>query len=88
MDPQHLAEGETTHLLQTIPGIGLILAHVLRAEIGPLVERFPCRHTLHKAFIRRVSGTASPRLANSTGTCQLAAACRDFNPPPLPDRRR
>jgi len=27
-------------LLQTIPGIGLILAHVIRAEIGEL-ERFP-----------------------------------------------
>lgn len=43
---QHLEEDETTRLLQTIPGIGLILAHVIRAEIGQLVERFPSRRHL------------------------------------------
>lgn len=37
----HLKEDETTRLLETIPGIGQVLAHVIRAEIGELVERFP-----------------------------------------------
>ena len=43
---QHLEEDEITRLLQTIPGIGLILAHVIRAEIGQLAERFPSRRHL------------------------------------------
>jgi len=43
---QRLEEDEITCLLQTIPGIGLILAHVIRAEIGQLVERFPSRRHL------------------------------------------
>jgi transposase len=37
---QNLAEDEIVRLLQTIPGIGLILAHVIRAEVGQLDERF------------------------------------------------
>jgi transposase len=37
---RNLEEDEIVRLLQTIPGIGLILAHVIRAEIGEL-ERFP-----------------------------------------------
>lgn len=37
---QYLEEDEIVRLLQTIPGIGLILAHVIRAEIGEL-SRFP-----------------------------------------------
>jgi transposase len=43
---QHLEEDEITRLLKTIPGIGLILAHVIQAEIGQLVERFPSRRHL------------------------------------------
>lgn len=43
---QHLEEDKITQLLQTIPGIGLILSHVIRAEIGQLVERFPSRRHL------------------------------------------
>ena len=43
---QHLEEDSITQLLQTIPGIGLILSHVIRAEIGQLVERFPSRRHL------------------------------------------
>lgn len=42
----HLEEDEIVRLLQTIPGIGLILAHVIQAEIGQLVERFPSRRHL------------------------------------------
>jgi transposase len=41
-----LEEDELIRLLQTIPGIGLILAHVIRAEIGQLRERFPSRRHL------------------------------------------
>lgn len=36
----NLEEDEIVRLLQTIPGVGLILAHVIRAEIGEL-KRFP-----------------------------------------------
>ena len=43
---QHLEEDEITRLLQTIPGVGLILAHVIRAEVGQLSERFPSRRHL------------------------------------------
>jgi transposase len=43
---QHLEENEVTRLLKTIPGIGLILAHVIQAEIGQLAERFPSRRHL------------------------------------------
>jgi transposase len=43
---QHLEEDEIIRLLKTLPGIGLILAHVIRAEIGQLVERFPSRRHL------------------------------------------
>ena len=37
---KNLEEDEIVRLLMTIPGIGLILAHVIRAEIGQ-IERFP-----------------------------------------------
>lgn len=37
---RNLEEDEIVRLLQTIPGMGLILAHVIRAEIGELA-RFP-----------------------------------------------
>lgn len=43
---EHLAEDEIVRLLKTIPGIGLILAHVIRAEVGQLVERFASRRKL------------------------------------------
>jgi transposase len=37
---ENLEEDEIVRLLTSIPGIGLILAHVIRAEIGE-IERFP-----------------------------------------------
>jgi transposase len=37
---ENLDEDAVVRLLMTIPGIGLILAHVIRAEIGE-IERFP-----------------------------------------------
>jgi transposase len=42
----HLKTNETVQLLTTIPGIGLILAHVIYAEIGE-IERFPTRRHLN-----------------------------------------
>ncbi len=43
---KNLKADEVVELLATLPGIGLILAHVLRAEIGE-VERFPSRRHLN-----------------------------------------
>ena len=37
---QNLVTDETTRLLMTLPGVGSILAHIIRAEIGQLSERF------------------------------------------------
>jgi transposase len=37
---ENLEEDDLVQLLTTIPGVGLILAHVIRAEIGE-IERFP-----------------------------------------------
>lgn len=42
----HLQTDEAVQRLATIPGIGLILAHVLHAEIGE-IERFPSRRHLN-----------------------------------------
>lgn len=42
---ENLEEDEIVRLLTTIPGIGLILAHVIRAEIGE-IERFPTHRHL------------------------------------------
>jgi transposase len=42
----NLKVDETVRLLMTIPGIGLILAHVIYAEIGE-IERFPSRRHLN-----------------------------------------
>ena len=42
----HLKANETVQLLATIPGIGLILAHVISAEIGE-IARFPSRRHLN-----------------------------------------
>ena len=39
---QNLKEDQAVRLLKTIPGVGLILAHVIRAEIGQ-IDRFPSR---------------------------------------------
>jgi transposase len=40
---RNLQEDQVVRLLKTIPGIGLILAHVIRAEVGQLHERFASR---------------------------------------------
>ncbi len=68
---ENLQEDEVVVLLQTIPGIGLILAHVIRAEIGE-IERFPsARH------LRSYSGTAplSDDSADRHGKRHCGPAC-------------
>jgi transposase len=57
----HLKADETVRLLATIPGIGLILAHVIYAEIGE-IERFPSRRHLNSyAGLAPVSDDSADR---------------------------
>ncbi len=68
---KHLEEDEIVRLLQTIPGIGLILAHVIRAEVGE-ISRFPtARH------LRSYAGTAplSDDSADRHGIRHCSEAC-------------
>jgi len=69
---QHLEEDEITRLLKTIPGIGLILAHVIQAEIGQLAERFPSRR--HLASYAGLAPLADDS-ADRHGRRHIAAAC-------------
>jgi len=58
---EHLPADEITRLLTSLPGIGLILAHVLQAEIGQL-ERFPTvRHLASYAGLAPVSDDSADR---------------------------
>jgi len=69
---QHLEEDQITRLLKTIPGIGLILAHVIQAEIGQLTERFPSRkHLTSYAGLAPVANDSAER----HGRRHIAAAC-------------
>lgn len=69
---QHLEEDQITRLLKTIPGIGLILAHVIQAEIGQLVERFPSRrHLTSYAGLAPVADDSAER----HGKRHIAPAC-------------
>jgi transposase len=68
---KNLDEDETLRRLETIPGIGLILAHVIRAEIGEL-DRFPtARH------LRSYAGLAprSDDSADRHGQRHCSPAC-------------
>ena len=57
----HLKANEVIRLLATIPGIGLILAHVIYAEIGEM-ERFPSRRHLNSyAGLAPVSDDSADR---------------------------
>jgi transposase len=68
---ENLAVDEIVRLLMTIPGIGLILAHVIRAEIGE-IERFP-RH----GHLASYSGLApiSNETAGREGPRHCSTAC-------------
>jgi len=58
---ENLKEDEIVRLLMTIPGIGLILAHVIRAEIGES-ERFPtARHLASYAGLAPISDDTAGR---------------------------
>ncbi len=68
---KNIEEDEFVRLLQTIPGIGLILAYVIRAEIGE-ISRFPtARH------LRSYAGTApvSDDSADRHGVRHCSPAC-------------
>jgi transposase len=59
---ENLAEDSVVQNLRTIPGIGLILAHVIRAEIGQLVERFPnVKHLVSYAGLAPLSDDSADR---------------------------
>jgi transposase len=67
----NLETDETVRLLMTIPGIGVILAHVIRAEIGE-IERFPTvRHLASYAGLAPVSDDTAGR----EGPRHCSAAC-------------
>ena len=58
---ENLEEDDLVRLLMTIPGIGLILAHVIRAEIGE-IERFPTfRHLASYAGLAPMSDDTAGR---------------------------
>ncbi len=58
---EQLPANEVTGLLTSLPGIGLILAHVLQAEIGQ-IERFPtARHLVSYAGLAPVSDDSADR---------------------------
>jgi transposase len=68
---ENLEVDEIVRLLLTIPGIGLILAHVIRAEIGE-IERFPSQRHL-----ARYNGLAplSRQSADRDGPRHCSPAC-------------
>lgn len=58
---KHLANDEIVQLLGTLPGVGLILSHVLKAEIGQ-IERFPSyRHLTSYAGLAPMSDDSADR---------------------------
>jgi len=69
---EHLEADAIVRLLKTIPGIGLILAHVIRAEIGQLSERFPsAKHLTSYAGLAPLANDSADR----HGRRHIAAAC-------------
>lgn len=68
---KNLEVDEIVRLLMTIPGIGLILAHVIRAEIGE-IERFPSyRHLASYSGLAPISDETAGR----EGPRHCSAAC-------------
>ena len=58
---ENLEADEIVRLLMTIPGVGLILAHVIRAEVGE-IERFPTfRHLASYAGLAPMSDDTAGR---------------------------
>jgi transposase len=59
---QNLEEDQVVQWLKTIPGVGLILAHVIRAEVGQLRERFPsAKHLVSYAGLAPLSDDSADR---------------------------
>jgi transposase len=68
---ENLEEDAIVRRLMTIPGVGLILAHVIRAEIGE-IERFPTiRHLASYAGLAPMSNDTAGR----EGPRHCSAAC-------------
>ena len=68
----HAQEDEVVRLLQTIPGIGFVLAHVIRAEIGQLQERFPSyKHLASYSGLAPLANDSADR----HGRRHIAPAC-------------
>jgi transposase len=68
---ENLEEDQIVRLLMTIPGIGLILAHVIRSEIGQ-IERFPtARHLASYDGLAPMSNDTAGR----EGPRHCSAAC-------------
>ena len=58
---RNLPEDEVVRWLKTIPGVGLILAHVIRAEVGE-IERFPSyRHLTSYSGLAPLSDDSADR---------------------------
>ena len=78
---KNLEEDEIVRLLTSIPGIGLILAHVIRAEIGvnrrsPRLRRQHCART-SPATLWSAAGKPSARPANNWAVrCRIPILCR------------
>jgi transposase len=68
---QNMEQDDLVRLLATLPGIGLILAHVIRAEIGE-IERFPTfRHLASYAGLAPMSNDTAGR----EGPRHCSSAC-------------
>jgi transposase len=71
---KNLEVDDLVRLLMTIPGIGLILAHVIRSEIGE-IERFPTtRHLASYGGLAPMSDDTAGR----EGPRHCSAACNHF----------
>jgi transposase len=69
---ENLEEDQVVQWLKTIPGIGLILAHVIRAEVGQLRERFPsAKHLVSYAGLAPLSNDSADR----HGRRHISQAC-------------
>lgn len=69
---RNLVDDAVVRCLMTIPGIGRILAHVIRAEIGQLVERFPsAKHLVSYSGLAPLSDDSADR----HGRRHISSAC-------------
>jgi transposase len=58
---EHLPTDEVTRLLETVPGIGIILAHVIQSEVGQLERFATARHLVSYAGLAPLSDDSADR---------------------------